>query len=466
MACADKHDRRPKLPPCSQRSVRLSHVDVLVAVESLYSDRIKPSSHSLRRRIFEHFVAKHPHKNQSPVHIDMAQLHMVCAMCPAVFVQADGKGHWLALLVDRQTDFVDIYDSNDVYPATLWEELRIFCDGPAGDMLSLPGGRCACAQELRKYGPASLRERSLGEVCHIIELALVQKKILGYSNSNVVAYRYSQQKLKEDYAGLNLGMPCNGICSIDCKLTESVHVADLATSRKHLQQILEESDKPVPLPNIKRLFMSRFKLQLTETAFGHSKISDLLQDKRFSDICALEWNGNGFVVSPKPKRVINICEHVNHNFVSSPNANMFGISSTQHLEFCADELAGRHEEEAFVRRASSSGASGDDDASESPTAEWVFPDGYAGMIRGPFIHAKLPPPALWRGCRRRKRMATVPKDMGRDLIGSLEDSVSDCSDLARRESASSCSTTVSLRLSTSSCSTTANLAFDNDVGNH
>merc|ERR1712048_861775 len=107
--------------------------------------------------------------------------------------------------VDRQDDFVDIYDSHDVYPTTLWDELRMFCDGPAGDRLSLPGGRCACAQELRKYGPMSLRERSLGEVCHIIELALVQKKILGYSNGNVVAYRYSQQKLKEDYAGLNLG---------------------------------------------------------------------------------------------------------------------------------------------------------------------------------------------------------------------------------------------------------------------
>merc|ERR1712139_652187 len=107
---------------------------------------------------------------------------------------------------------------------------------------------------------------------------------------------------------------------------------------------------------------------------------------------------------------------------------MLGISSTRHPEFCADELAGRHEEEPFVRGASSSEASGDDDASESPTAEWVFPDGYAGMIRGPFIHAKLPPPALWRGCRRTKRMATVLKDMGRDLIGSLEDSVSYCSD--------------------------------------
>jgi len=52
----------------------------------------------------------------------------------------------------------------------------------------------------------------------------------------------------------------------------------------------------VPLPNVKRLFRSRFQLDLSETALGHSRISDLLQDTRFQDICTLQSRGNTYVV--------------------------------------------------------------------------------------------------------------------------------------------------------------------------
>jgi hypothetical protein len=73
---------------------------------------------------------------------------------------------------------------------------------------------------------------------------------------------------------------------------------------------------------------------------------------------------------------------------------------------------------------------------ESPMPQWVFTptslskEGYATMIRGPFIHARLPPPTPWMGCRRASRLATVPKDMGRDSIGGFDDDsmVSDSSD--------------------------------------
>jgi hypothetical protein len=50
---------------------------------------------------------------------------------------------------------------------------------------------------------------------------------------------------------------------------------------------------------VKRLFRSRFHIDLSETAFGYSKISDLLQAPQFRDICDVELRGHGYVVRQK-----------------------------------------------------------------------------------------------------------------------------------------------------------------------
>ncbi|CAE7223439.1 rsmB [Symbiodinium natans] len=54
----------------------------------------------------------------------------------------------------------------------------------------------------------------------------------------------------------------------------------------------------IPLSNVKRLFRSRFHIELSETALGHSKLSELLQDPRLQDICSVRLQGHGYVVSP------------------------------------------------------------------------------------------------------------------------------------------------------------------------
>jgi len=76
-------------------------------------------------------------------------------------------------------------------------------------------------------------------------------------------------------------------------------VADLPQARECLRAILASSSEVgVPLPNVKRLFRSRFQLDLSETALGHSRISELLQDVRFQDICTMQLRGNTYVVVP------------------------------------------------------------------------------------------------------------------------------------------------------------------------
>jgi hypothetical protein len=52
----------------------------------------------------------------------------------------------------------------------------------------------------------------------------------------------------------------------------------------------------MPLSNVKRLFRSRFRVELSETALGHSKLSELLNDPRLQDICFVRLQGHGYVV--------------------------------------------------------------------------------------------------------------------------------------------------------------------------
>jgi len=58
---------------------------------------------------------------------------------------------------------------------------------------------------------------------------------------------------------------------------------------------------PLPLSNVKRLFRSRYNLELSETALGHTTLSELLNDSRFHNVCEVQLLGRYHVaVSRQP----------------------------------------------------------------------------------------------------------------------------------------------------------------------
>jgi len=81
--------------------------------------------------------------------------------------------------------------------------------------------------------------------------------------------------------------------------------ASLEVARKYLREILQTAGHShagpaaVPLSNIKRLFRMRYQTELSETLLGHSRLSDLLQDERFRDLCSLQLQKSGYVVLPR-----------------------------------------------------------------------------------------------------------------------------------------------------------------------
>jgi len=65
-----------------------------------------------------------------------------------------------------------------------------------------------------------------------------------------------------------------------------------------LESAVRKGKRQVPISTLKRLFRSRFHIELSETALGYTKLSDLLQDEVFSDICSVKLLERGYVVLP------------------------------------------------------------------------------------------------------------------------------------------------------------------------
>lgn len=269
----------------------VSPVELAAGIESLYRDQLRPYGRILRKRLAEIMQAA----GRGDLQLGVKDLRSFCEACPWLIV-ADVEGaDWSALVAGRQNFFVDVYSPGDPYPESMWAEAQRYFAGLSDAQMVLPGGRYSCAQVLLSRNLPFLRGCSLGQVCHIVQLAISQKKILGYLNGTVVPYGRSQSMIKERHAVCQ--QPCAG------GVRSRGPVATWDTLRQSLQDLVAEvasSGNPVPLSNIKRLFRSKFHMELSETALGYAKVSELLQDRRLNDLCEVKLQGHGYVITAKP----------------------------------------------------------------------------------------------------------------------------------------------------------------------
>jgi len=163
--------------------------------------------------------------------------------------------------------------------------------------MSLPGGRYSCARALIQRGLSCLGGYSLGKACHIVQLSISRKKILGYLNGTLVPYSESQSMVKERHAISQ--RPCSG--SVQSKIPVATWDV-LFRCVEVLVQEVEAGALPTPLSNIKRLFRAKFHFELSETALGYAKVSELLQDQRFWGLCEVKLRGHGYVMLPAAER--------------------------------------------------------------------------------------------------------------------------------------------------------------------
>mmetsp|Transcript_97672 Transcript_97672/g.179492 ORF Transcript_97672/g.179492 Transcript_97672/m.179492 type:complete len:568 (-) Transcript_97672:69-1772(-) len=409
-----------KQNPVMKASPLPEPADVIHAVQSLYEDQIRPNGRLLRKRLMEAHAAK------GPWDVDMQKLSEICSRTSEFEVQFDGQDEWWVRLVGRQCNFVDIPSLEDTYPQELWCSFREYFEEQKG--LSLPGGRYECARALSQRSLPFLAGYSLGQVCHMVQLAISTKKILGYNLGEIVSYGCSQSMEKEQCAASNIA------CSGRGGRSAGVPALSWEEARFYLQELLSSSPPTgIQLPNVKRLFKSRFNANLSETALGYSKVSDLLQDPHFQDICVVKEQGQGYVVMQAPAQVINL-------FSLLPTANVtpakvqeqhvVTVTPPEHVSsFDVEPLSFDEAElqnEPLVLVPTPSPSPGLPTWALSP-ATWLK-NGYAGVVHNTFIDLKLPKTPLLRSDRRSQTETCnvgLKEDWTDEVNGQYDDSTSE-----------------------------------------
>jgi len=272
----------------------LGSFELCHAVESLYRDGMKPYGRLLKKRLAELAHAS----GRGGAERDVSSLRAACEACPHLAVLDGEGGDWAALLPGVPDSFVDVYSPHDCYQPELWAGLAAYFASVEGADMILPGGRYSCAQVLVQRRLPCLAGYSLGQVSHIVQLAISQKKLLGYLNGNVVPYSRSLSMVKDQSA------QCKRPCASTSRRSKSTAFATWDVMRPCLEQLLSTmGGQPMPLSNLKRLFRVQFNVELSETALGHAKLSECLQDPRVCDLCDVKLQGQGYTIVPAQKPV-------------------------------------------------------------------------------------------------------------------------------------------------------------------
>jgi len=238
----------------------------------------------------------------------------------------------------------------------MWSGLQAYCESSCGQEMSLPGGRYACAQAISALGLPCLAGNSLGRMCHIVQLAITQKKILGYMNGAVVAYSKSQSKVKEQLALEGNALTATG------QSEETLRVASMREAQDGMLQILRDASGRIPLSNVKRFFRTKFELELSETSLGQAKLSELLNSDHFKGVCAVELQETGYVV----------IERSSEQFGTVAQEVDCGQSRHEVVE-CMEKFGGRSSRQST---AASSGSSSDEsELSSAEEQEFDAPNG-------------------------------------------------------------------------------------------
>mmetsp|Transcript_120421 Transcript_120421/g.232329 ORF Transcript_120421/g.232329 Transcript_120421/m.232329 type:complete len:743 (-) Transcript_120421:96-2324(-) len=402
--------------PAYARSAAEAEEEVLEAIRSLYADELKPFGRILRKRVAERILQGNGQvgsitKLDALPEVDAKQVRAVCDGCELLQVQEEDGGDWSAVVGGQPSTFVDVYSPEDCYHPQLWSELRAYCESPVGQNLSLPGGRYACAQALQALQLPPLAGFSLGRICHIVQLAISQKKILGYMNGAVVPYARSQSMMKEQCA--MYGQPTTGNGN-DQNNISILPIASLEVARKHVLEILETAKGEAPLSNIKRLFRSRFQIELSETSFGYSKLSELLQGPSFSDICRVELRGHGYTVIQTGQLPLIPSLTTAENTVPGFQQAALLDNGSRRVPLCVDEPLAFDDMNAPTDGTQPAPVTGPFARRWCVSPSKDIGDGFVNCsVQHTFLQYKVPQTPL-PGPKRRSR--SVPTDMGRNRL--------------------------------------------------
>jgi len=280
----------------------LTELKAVQAIETLYADGLRPHGRVLLQRARE-LAAEESTVQQglspdsvdpeSMPLIDPKHLRTMCETMPELTVSPEFGREFSVVFKDRPDDFLDIRSTEDPYSEELWTELGNYFNALSNDVNAepLPGSRYACARLLKVNKNLPLMQAlTLGQVCHVLQLAISKRQLLGYHENRLVPYSNSGQFVKDQCA---LQMQPISTVATSRKTARPLPVASRCEAKMGLLELFDSESDILPLSNVKRLFRARFRLELSETSLGHSRLQGLLQDPYFADILLLQAAGSG-----------------------------------------------------------------------------------------------------------------------------------------------------------------------------
>lgn len=299
--------------------------ELLAALESLYEDRLEPCEDLVLRRLHERTGSGWSGEGlrQIASRVLRIELHERGPVAPGSnqFVKKGHAAQEQITLYYLQPEpqgfkgFVNPSLLNDEYPAELWDEIQqhIKDGGAIWDAQKGPrfSSRYILARAVRDHIPG-LQAYKLGEVCHIIQLAVRVHNLLGYRNGLIVPFEQSI-----DNAKLNCA---ESLQPTGPDLTSGSWVTSWDEFREQLKELLRLGTKHVlvdgevsqglPLSALKAIYKKQFDKTLSETAMGHTKLSTLLDDPRLEDVCCVIRVGAERFIMPASARGENFTEDI------------------------------------------------------------------------------------------------------------------------------------------------------------
>ncbi|CEM22527.1 unnamed protein product [Vitrella brassicaformis CCMP3155] len=255
------------------------------AIVSLYRDRIVPVYFNLKGRLHE----------LSASAFVKAQFMTVYRMFPDIYVVLTPAGQDEEAVLLKETPvwfrgWVDPNSEEDEYAEAMWTEFAQWLRErlTSGDSVaySFVGGRYGMAQSLRKMELPFFKGMSLGEYCHLVQLAISRRRLLAYED-NVLKPVASCSNVC--YA--NLGIPDQKRAGKDC-------ITDLEELKRYLATLLVLYPNGFNLSTLKRKIKAKFNRELCQTVFHCTKLIDLISSPPLTDVCTVDRSSRHMRILP------------------------------------------------------------------------------------------------------------------------------------------------------------------------
>merc|ERR1712048_76743 len=225
-------------------------------LDSLYEDRIKPMASYVKGRLKERGC----HDSVIRAYIDLYNRY------PDVFiVKGSGKGpqaeDTTILLVDEPTGFkgwVDCDAPEDPYDESMWQQFGTYLKNGH----EFAGGRYGMARELKTRNLPFLDIYSLGEICHIVQLAVQRRKLVVYHKKLLKTFDQVNKSI-EGAKGTNGQMK---------------HVSDLRELCLLIcRMCIRRRNSGLRLEQLRTKMQDDHGLTINEMAFQCTKLSELVK---------------------------------------------------------------------------------------------------------------------------------------------------------------------------------------------